>query len=758
MPNLVGIGNSQVPTNAMLGGLAYQDSVGEINIDKIKAKTSDTAKDIFVYDTSKDSDGGAWRHRTQNKSWYNEGVSATRGTRKEFPVVAIIVITDNSTGALTIYDGDDPNMPIWMRFDEGAGFSLWSSTNRSSVTALNGIIAVGQNTTVSLAIIEFVRDEIYNRRADTNKYNVQKIIHRNTNTSPVSQTFTSYYAEGLVNTSVNDVSMTVTPNTPTDTSTGLPNPTIAVATNGGISIINSTGTIFDLTTNNEASGVAGIAFLSDNRYSFSTNANNSRWWVDDIQTSDENHNYFYQRTTYDYVSGGTQSLNALGTTNGTSRGEDGEAIFRQASGVSRVRYLDRLINHIASDYNTGWMYSDIKGAFLSDTSTTNVTGEKIDLTNGSETAGQWGSPSANQIAALSTSDAIGRYDTGTDGSVLVVGKQYLATLTISNYSGSGDLGVAGGAGFDSSFRYSANGVYTTYITYTSGEVQLFYRNTNQATIRISLREVVVDRSHKNKGLAIHGTITKEPVATGAELVAYSGFSDSNYLKQPYSSDLDFGTGDLYIMFWAKFSQNNAYDDLIHRRAHNGSAYTGNGWYLQMGSNNNIVLKDSATGASRAVMDGDTTYDAWQHFCFVRRDNVGYSYKNGIQGSATTPAWNENLDNTSAVLTIGRSTISGGGDSDKTSFALVRIGAGAPSVENIKKIYNDEKCLYHENAKCTLYGTSDTPTALGFDDSTDTLHVGTSSGRSDFRGLNRINNTTTAVTTAISASNGLVAEQ
>ena len=36
MPNLVGIGNSQVPTNAMLGDLAYQDSVGEINLEKIK--------------------------------------------------------------------------------------------------------------------------------------------------------------------------------------------------------------------------------------------------------------------------------------------------------------------------------------------------------------------------------------------------------------------------------------------------------------------------------------------------------------------------------------------------------------------------------------------------------------------------------------------------------------------------------------------------------------------------------------------------
>ena len=48
MPNLVGIGNSQVPTNAMLGGLAYQDSVGEIDIDKIKARVGDNAVDIFV--------------------------------------------------------------------------------------------------------------------------------------------------------------------------------------------------------------------------------------------------------------------------------------------------------------------------------------------------------------------------------------------------------------------------------------------------------------------------------------------------------------------------------------------------------------------------------------------------------------------------------------------------------------------------------------------------------------------------------------
>ena len=94
--------------------------------------------------------------------------------------------------------------------------------------------------------------------------------------------------------------------------------------------------------------------------------------------------------------------------------------------------------------------------------------------------------------------------------------------------------------------------------------------------------------------------------------------------------------------------------------------------------------------------------------------------------------------------------------DGTKLALIRIGKNPPSAEQVKMIYNDERDLYNENAKCTLYGASDAITALGFDNSNGVLHAGTSAGRSEFQGLNRINNTTTAVTTAISASNELVA--
>ena len=152
-------------------------------------------------------------------------------------------------------------------------------------------------------------------------------------------------------------------------------------------------------------------------------------------------------------------------------------------------------------------------------------------------------------------------------------------------------------------------------------------------------------------------------------------------------------------------------------------------------------------------------NTWSHVCVnFTGGNTCSVYVNGVLNKSGT--LNYDIDDTSNGLNIGARNTSGSyaHAADGTKLSLVRIAGSAPSAEQVKKIYNDEKCLYHENAKCTLYGTSDTPTALAFDDSTDTLHVGTSSGRSDFRGLNRINNTTTAVTTAISASNGLVAEQ
>ena len=67
MPNLVGIGNSQVPTNAMLGGMAYQESNNVVidslepgNLSKIITSLNaegNSPRGVFVYNTANDSDG-----------------------------------------------------------------------------------------------------------------------------------------------------------------------------------------------------------------------------------------------------------------------------------------------------------------------------------------------------------------------------------------------------------------------------------------------------------------------------------------------------------------------------------------------------------------------------------------------------------------------------------------------------------------------------------------------------------------------------
>ena len=104
-------------TGATVTGTLVSDGVtSELDLSAISSSITRTATDVFVYDTRKDSDGGAWRKRTQHTSWYNESLNtSTRGSRKEFPAVAVIVLLN--TLLIRIYDGDDPDLPMWMVFN-----------------------------------------------------------------------------------------------------------------------------------------------------------------------------------------------------------------------------------------------------------------------------------------------------------------------------------------------------------------------------------------------------------------------------------------------------------------------------------------------------------------------------------------------------------------------------------------------------------------------------------------------------------------
>ena len=69
--------------------------------------------------------------------------------------------------------------------------------------------------------------------------------------------------------------MTVLPSAPIDSATGLPVPTIAVATDGGVSVIKDDGTVVDITVNNVTYNIMHNVKFSGNDVVFS-NANSSQ--------------------------------------------------------------------------------------------------------------------------------------------------------------------------------------------------------------------------------------------------------------------------------------------------------------------------------------------------------------------------------------------------------------------------------------------------------------------------------------------------
>jgi hypothetical protein len=801
MSKLIGTNPNQVPSNADLGTAAFMDKKDFLlskgsSLSAINAVIPKTAVDVFIYDTSKDSDGGAWRKRTQHTSWYNEKLNTTtRGSRKEFPAVAVIVMEYASaagSSAMTIYDGDDPTLPMWMscQVDSNNRWIRYNGTIRS-VAALNGIILAGANgadiTDSLLSRMDLICDKL-ERHFDGGVHQIDNrgIVHRNSNFK-----ITSTGTQNIVNRYVNDVAMTVLPNAPIDADTGLPAPTIAVATEGGVSVIKDDGTVVDITVNNASYTIARrVNFLSDNSLGMGIGVSNgvaqeSYYIFNNIPTSDN-------VITVDNIAGTTQNvdefyaiqppnslvdLQLLGlNTNRALRSSTGNS-FASDEGLSVIsRNVGSpekgSVAYIASDYNTGWMPGDIKLATLSDTDTTNAVGTEL-ITNGtfdsnitgwSAGAGAVLSHSSSGIANASTAYNSYAYIDFT----LTAGKQYIFRADITSDSqGSGGAPriavteTASDSTFLGSTATSGVGSYSVTFTATGATRVRLIKGSNSGTTiydNVSLRLAEPDRSYNNNGLQVFGTVTKTAVATGAELVAYSGFSSSNGLVLPYSSFIDPGTGDYSVIFWMKCSATTS-EQTIARRF--GIPTVTGGFLMRLVSSTSTLqwyTRDTSSNVAQITTTQALDDGSWKQIIGTREGGRMKLYINGVlQGDVATSASSHNAG-TTAPLNIG---VEGSGSfanpATATSLALFRYSLSAPSSEQIKKMYNDEKHLFQENAKATLYGTSDTVTALAYDDDTELLHVGTSAGRSVFQGLNRVDNTTDAVGTSISASNGFIVE-
>ena len=773
------------------------------NLAGISSTISSTAVDIFVYDTRKDSDGGQWRKRTQHTSWYNETLNtATRGSRRDFPAVAVIVAT---TSSVTIYDGDDPDMPMWMVFNRGvdANPTMWWDGNNSnvatSVIALNGLMMLTTSSAGSYGA-DFIGERwiyFYNQQTNSGyRNNGGGLVNRNSAVSSriVTQEFNGYAPSA----NANDVAMTVLPNAPIDSATGLPVPTIAVATNGGVSVIKDDGTV--ISTSGSGYYVKKINFTKD--YGLNVIINNSdgtNWinaYVNDYTTINglsyityNNFDGVVYRTKYDpkaltYLTASTNdtisnfiSLDSRSNAIGGAASGGGLTFFEKSPKLG-FDPDSGIVAFATTSYNTGWMHGDIKGAWLSDTSTASVTGTEL-VTNGTFTTNTtgWTADGSGTTtfsvvsSALSVSRVTGGLGSGApyQNITLTAG----VTYTLSYQITSGDMtvtlydGTIGGSTIFSRSGSTTGWYNDTFTVSTTGTKQLIFIPNNQNTTavidNVSIRVAERDRSVNNKSLAVYGTITKSAVATGSNLVAYSGFSTTNYLAQPYNSSLVAGTGSQCFMGWvyATTDTNLRYVFCIGRQ---DSAEQ-----FRLGFSNSATYFDYGNGSQYIQWSKTITSGTWNFVvAMVTAGQVGKVFINGVEltsPSSSAAAPSTFSTDTTYITTVGtlHEYVNGISVPSTTgvwngSISLVRYSLSAPSPTQIAKIYNDEKVLFQQNAACTLYGSSDAVTALAYDEVNDLLHVGTSSGRSDFNGLRRINNTTTAVTTAISAYDGLIAAQ
>ena len=713
MPNLVGTGNNQVPTNAMLGGLAYQDtknaaveSVEVGTIAAIKAFHNVPATCMFVYDTSSDSDGGAWRKKLNTQSWYIEELGTVwRGHRKEFPSLAVIVGT--TSDEIIIYDGDDPNLSMYLRF---AGNNSMLYEDPTCVTAINGCIYFGQSS-YGVGRYNLIGDSMGRWRNNNSRgYKApDKTIHGRINSSHSANLKIYPFKDvTLQGDNIMDVKVTVTTDAPTDPDTGLPRPHVVVATTVGVNVIKDNGTSAT-GVNHGYGGSLDIGIIPEQEaFLAHHNGATSGQTLDVISVRDQ----YRMKGVHpsDFAGGGI-----YGASETTGHGSSNRVEPRHATngaGVAVGRYYG---------YGNNSYYNP-PAPFKWDS---------------------WGSSCKNLLWKE------GSIIAGTSNKGIVRVKEHFQHL---------QGGMKNWCNANVNTGWMHGDIHGCYCAGANGQ-----SGTSSGSIG--------DYSHEGNDANINGgSLTYGPVATGAGLVGWSGFTNSIYARATQSHDMGNGAA-FSFMGWFNTTSTSGYQYICSVSKSDG---TGRAGLALDTSSGEPYFWDSTNSSTdyRELGIGDLRDGQWHHIAGSMNYGSSATTKKFYVDGQLVKTGSKGIINLSscAVWNIGHYT-SNGSDVNYSfggQLALVKFSGGTvadagnqvPTDEQMMQIYNEERPLFNEGAQCNLYGGSSTVVAQDYDDSTGILHVGTSGGRSDFKGLLRINNTTAAVTTdgCLSAARGLIVEQ
>lgn len=267
-------------------------------------------------------------------------VAVTSGAPTGYPAQFVAVA---ETDSVEIYDATTPDLPLHASLD----------FTGSSLTALDYAgDAFGVGATTGFTLVDLSTG------------------------SPVSTAYTTSTTPAIVNNSVNDVAMTVL--------AGASVPTIALGTDGGVSVIKDNGTV----VNSGYSGAMQNVQFSGGSLIYQTSATTIHLRVAD--GVDSLADGFLEDRSYFRWFDGTVYYPAVAFNIGTVVAGTGDMQFAAgkggsptAQGLYRVAERDvvdasarsqGMVARTTSDHTSGWLPGNIKGAWLADTDATDLVG------------------------------------------------------------------------------------------------------------------------------------------------------------------------------------------------------------------------------------------------------------------------------------------------------------------------------------------------------------------------------------------------
>ncbi|QCO07379.1 hypothetical protein [Azospirillum argentinense] len=378
-------------------------------VDKAMVTATDIV-DGFVYDTRLDdltADGRRWNEpgRCSGASWWNEALNvAYRGVKRDFPIIAGIVATQTRLLVFDLLDLDPAGVPRLWASTNAAGnglISCGSTLPITSVHARNGYIFVA--TGMGLHIISLTGDWCDRLDNGGRRRKLGPIAQRNAvlGEGPVNA------AAALPATGINNVRAHVYPGAPLDAA-GMPIPTVAVATTGGVSVIHPTGQVVSIT----GGAYTGAAFFGSGRLCAFLAGSDQRFEVGALPYASVDRAAWRQG--YYNNGAGTKLLAHIGgTATAVAPGALGTSTGVSLLVEDEANPANGLIAHVATSFATGWLPGDIRLAALCDAATGSVSGAEMvlngtfDLGTANWTQGTGASLSAvaGKLRVASSSDA-----------------------------------------------------------------------------------------------------------------------------------------------------------------------------------------------------------------------------------------------------------------------------------------------------------------------------------------------------------------